>query len=273
MVGRAYKKIRELILSNGKIMGNTSLQLVEINNLTLTQWHNKRSKKQELEVLQQGIDLPTPEITSQESFPEAKSTPTELPSGNKEDTFQFQLPPNTAGQGKTRKMPRPGAKTSTATASSAPPAIQPLALAQPVPAVQQLPRYMMVIQPGKNGMVPVFLPPTPQSQPPLPSMPQPFFPSTSNSSDLSIDDSLPRSTKSYQKRVIEKEASGEQVKRYHKREGPTKCAKCGQERGQDHRQYYGNWFCPKTETQSEEEWSTEMAEKRKKRENLKKIII
>ena len=38
---------------------------------------------------------------------------------------------------------------------------------------------------------------------------------------------------------------------------------------------YGNWFCPKTATQSEEEWRTEMAEKRKKktRKPKKKIII
>jgi len=38
---------------------------------------------------------------------------------------------------------------------------------------------------------------------------------------------------------------------------------CGEERGQDHKQYYGNWFCPKTATQSEEEWRTEVVEKRK----------
>jgi len=89
----------------------------------------------------------------------------------------------------------------------------------------------MVMQPGTNAMVPVFLPPTPQSQPPLTSMPQSLVPSTSTSFEF------PRSMKSYQKRLIAKEASGEHVKRYCKTEGPTKCAKCGEERGQDHKQY------------------------------------
>eukprot|EP00064_Thunnus_orientalis_P022462 superscaffoldBa00007576_g22659 len=39
-----YKKIRQLILCNGVIMQQTTLQLVEVNQTTLIQWHNQRLK-------------------------------------------------------------------------------------------------------------------------------------------------------------------------------------------------------------------------------------
>lgn len=42
-----YRKIRQLILSNGAIMQDTTLQLVEVNQTTLVQWHNGRVKKQD----------------------------------------------------------------------------------------------------------------------------------------------------------------------------------------------------------------------------------
>ena len=39
MVSRAYKKIRDAILNNARIMEETSIQLAEINNTTLIQWY------------------------------------------------------------------------------------------------------------------------------------------------------------------------------------------------------------------------------------------
>lgn len=39
LVSRAYKKIRDAILNNARIMEETSIQLAEINNTTLIQWY------------------------------------------------------------------------------------------------------------------------------------------------------------------------------------------------------------------------------------------
>ncbi|KAL7844988.1 hypothetical protein SRHO_G00235280 [Serrasalmus rhombeus] len=53
-----YHKIWQLILGNSTIMQETSVQLVEVNQTRLNQWHNRRVKKQDGLVLQ-GIDLPS----------------------------------------------------------------------------------------------------------------------------------------------------------------------------------------------------------------------
>ncbi|KAJ8347433.1 hypothetical protein AAFF_G00201160 [Aldrovandia affinis] len=53
-----YRKIRQLILANRAIMQDTTLQLVEVNQTTLIQWHNRRVKKQDTSLVLQGIDLP-----------------------------------------------------------------------------------------------------------------------------------------------------------------------------------------------------------------------
>ncbi|CAB3997296.1 Hypothetical predicted protein [Paramuricea clavata] len=55
LVGQAYRRIRNVILTNQLVMEKISIQLVEINQATLTRWHNDRSKQQEREVLEQGL--------------------------------------------------------------------------------------------------------------------------------------------------------------------------------------------------------------------------
>lgn len=39
MVAREYKRIREVIVFNPRVMGNTGLQLMEINASTLNRWY------------------------------------------------------------------------------------------------------------------------------------------------------------------------------------------------------------------------------------------
>ncbi|TWW71505.1 hypothetical protein D4764_16G0000020 [Takifugu flavidus] len=48
-----YKKIRQLVLCNGTLMQQTTLQLVVVNQTTLMQWYNQRLKGQEVSVLLQ----------------------------------------------------------------------------------------------------------------------------------------------------------------------------------------------------------------------------
>jgi len=51
LILRDYRRIRQL-------MSETTLQLVEVNQRTLTTWHNERLKGQEVSVLLQGLELP-----------------------------------------------------------------------------------------------------------------------------------------------------------------------------------------------------------------------
>ena len=55
-----YRRIRQLVLANGAVMTSTSMQLVEVNQTTLIQWHNKRVARQDVSLLCQGADLPAP---------------------------------------------------------------------------------------------------------------------------------------------------------------------------------------------------------------------
>ncbi|XP_032379708.1 uncharacterized protein LOC116694220, partial [Etheostoma spectabile] len=66
-----YRKIRHLILGNGAIMQSTTLQLVEINQTTLMQWHNKRVKRQDVTLILQGINLPARIAVASEALPPA----------------------------------------------------------------------------------------------------------------------------------------------------------------------------------------------------------
>ncbi|RVE59060.1 hypothetical protein OJAV_G00200540 [Oryzias javanicus] len=89
---RATKKIRQLVLTNGPVMKETTLQLVEVNQTTLVQWHNRRLKAQEVSVLLQGVQLPTatPVATERYSLQDSNhrfclntSNPSHLPTTTK----------------------------------------------------------------------------------------------------------------------------------------------------------------------------------------------
>ena len=51
---RDYHKIGQLIVGNSLVMQGSEIQLVEVNQDTLIQWHNGRQNRQELSVLLQG---------------------------------------------------------------------------------------------------------------------------------------------------------------------------------------------------------------------------
>jgi hypothetical protein len=96
------------------------------------------------------------------------------------------------------------------------------------------------------------------------------FPPASLARGCADPDSLPRSTRWYRKKREEKKAAGELVRQYKVRR-TTKvytCSRCGRSRTPDtHRQYYGQWYCPSTATESFEEWRSSR-EKRRQEEKL-----
>ncbi|XP_075968580.1 uncharacterized protein LOC142971800 [Anarhichas minor] len=52
-----YRRIRQRILANGIIMQQTNLQLVDVSQTTLVQWHNQRVKSQDNTTVMQGLTL------------------------------------------------------------------------------------------------------------------------------------------------------------------------------------------------------------------------
>ncbi|KAK3095078.1 hypothetical protein FSP39_010032 [Pinctada imbricata] len=109
LVTRAYKNIREKVIQCPGVMQKTTLQLVAINNTTLTQWFNRREKKLEKEVLSQGVTLEQPSLETSESLmepvvmPKIQAIPAEV------ERHLYILPQNTAGMGRKprARMPRP----------------------------------------------------------------------------------------------------------------------------------------------------------------------
>lgn len=105
LVLRAYQKIKALVVQCPKVMNDTGIQLIDINQSTLTQWFNRKSKQTERQVLEQGITLPKPSTTAPCLLPAALTRPTELVSGTSE-RHQFVLPINAAGTAKTVRRQR-----------------------------------------------------------------------------------------------------------------------------------------------------------------------
>ncbi|CAB1460701.1 unnamed protein product [Pleuronectes platessa] len=69
----------ELVLGNGVVMQDTTLQLFEVNQTTLIQWHNKRLKRQDCSILLQGVNLPPAIPIAPVPLPPMRSRPTAAP--------------------------------------------------------------------------------------------------------------------------------------------------------------------------------------------------
>ncbi|ROL46026.1 hypothetical protein DPX16_15214 [Anabarilius grahami] len=61
--------IRDIVLGSPGIMGGTKLKLFELNQLTISQWHNARIKRQEEVVLQPDIEPFTAPLVALEQLP------------------------------------------------------------------------------------------------------------------------------------------------------------------------------------------------------------
>ena len=101
LILRDYRKIRQLVVGNSRVMQGTDIQLVEVNQNTLVQWHNNRQKRQELSVLLQGTALPPALSESEEPLQEARVLPVAPMPARQE--HQYQLPESTAGQAQQRQ--------------------------------------------------------------------------------------------------------------------------------------------------------------------------
>nr|XP_055051859.1 uncharacterized protein LOC129437624 [Misgurnus anguillicaudatus] len=97
LILRDYSKIRQLVLGNGTVMKNTTLQLFQVNQTTLNQWHKKRLKRQECAILLQGVNLPAPIPIAARPLPPGQTRPTTAPP-QLGPQHRYHLPASTVGK-------------------------------------------------------------------------------------------------------------------------------------------------------------------------------
>ncbi|XP_062605931.1 uncharacterized protein LOC134267733 [Saccostrea cucullata] len=270
LIGRAYEHIRQCILNNAQVMANTAIQLPSINKTTLTQWFNRRGKKQDRHILEQGAAPPKPPVTAATSLPPPLQKPANLPTKNKGEAHDFIMPPNTAGTAKLKrrvktKLPVPVNPSqqemlgSTLEQSPVQRPFQPFVIIPPTfsPVVQQQPPVLLQLQ----GQVSL-----PSQQYSSPFLHASLLSATSPQPNPPVPTSY--SSHRYHKRKQQEEEAGVKRRKYH-RTASVLCHKCNKERhSSDHTQYYGNVYCHNTETQSLDTWRESLKKKygKKKKE-------
>ncbi|XP_067308276.1 uncharacterized protein [Pseudorasbora parva] len=226
-----YRKIQQLILSNGTVMSKTALQLVEVDQKNLTTWHNECLQGQEVSGLLRGLKPPEACPVSLDALHLARVQPVVSPQYSHQ-LHNYQMPPDTAGQANTKfRKIQPSAACTSATATS----FEPSALH---PQRSATFHQLRKIYPRPTAPHPL-VPDTPiapvVSQMLLLPCPAPF--STFNPGAIS---SVPPPTKRLYKRSVK----------------ANTCRKCGQFRTQEtgHSQFRGKIFCPNKETITKEQW-------------------
>lgn len=207
---------------------------------------SRRCRSQEQKTLKQGIPAPDAPMAGPEKLLPAMQKGPTLHSGNLAEPHLFILPPNTAGEAKLKGRP------------------QPQAIYQPPPPRQGLP----VIAPAPLVSLPFIFPyvqlptvPGPSQVMAAPGTSQMFFnlplPSAMPPSTQTSSQAVPYTTQQYRKRKLEKErtGTGTVTRKYMKKTDVILCSKCKKERKPpSHRQYFGNWYCEESDTQSYGEW-------------------
>lgn len=207
---------------------------------------SRRCRSLEQNILKQGIPAPdAPSAGPKKLLPAVQKGPT-LYSGSLAEPHLFVLPPNTAGEATLKKRPQPQGISQASTSC------QGFPLIKPAPPVSfPFTSLGLPIVPGPSQVV--FF------NPPNISLPSAIPPSTSSQD-------VPYSTQQYRKRKEEMEKTGTVKRKYKKKTDVVLCRKCKKDRKPpSHQQYFGNWFCQETDTQSFDEWRAILKEAYKKK--------
>lgn len=240
-----YRRIRQLILANGAIMQSTTLQLVEVNQTTLVQWHNDRVKKQDQTLLLQGIDLPDPLSVAAEPLPPACVRAVAPPQVQREQHV-YNLPQSTAGQARLkRRAPCNSAEAARPKLTTLRPLIpRPVGYLEPAPVHPSPP--VTLASHTTPTVTFIVVPQNPLLRPPtmLNFIPQPSYVLPPSAMAGPSQPTLPRP--------------------YHRKVEANTCRKCGQFRTAvtGHSQYRGNIYCPATETLTKQQWLEKVKKKK-----------
>lgn len=238
LILRDYNAIRQLILANGVLLQDTTLQLVHVNQTTLIQWHNKRVARQDVSLLQQGIDLPPRISVAAESLPPSNVRPAVAPQLPGVE-HSYHLPQSTAGKAQRKRK-----ATATATATAAAPTVRPRLSSQ---------RQLF---PHPTFMSQVF------SAPVNPIFTSPFytFPPTTNPTLSPLVFAVPPPVLLQTPFIPPAPHLAAPAPKVRKRTGePNCCRRCGQPKAQTgHSHYKGHVYCPLTEPLAKEQWLEKM---------------
>ncbi|KAM9495307.1 uncharacterized protein Hap1MRO34_017081 isoform 2-T2 [Clarias gariepinus] len=231
LILRDYKNIRQLVLGNGLIMQSTTLQLPDVNQTTLIQWHNKRLKRQDFGILLQGVNLPPSIPVAPVPLPPVRTRPTAA-TPQPGPQHQYHLPVSTVGQAVVKR------KSAAGPHPCAPQSVRPRLQAQ---------RQLFPQPPPPPSCVPITiaLNPTPANNPFVFLTPQiPALRSIAPAGPLPAPTPVPRA--------------------YNRTVKKNKCSQCGQLRNKEtgHTQYYGCIYCPQTANMPVEQWMEDMRRKR-----------
>ncbi|KAI9543825.1 hypothetical protein NQZ68_008873 [Dissostichus eleginoides] len=224
MVIRAYKHIRECVITNAKVMTETTIQLPEVNVATVTQWFSRRCRSQEQQILKQGIPAPDAPMAGPEQLLVAMQKGTSL-------AVWLSLTPLFCHQ--TLLVPPP------------PPyyALTFLAPTPPFSTPYMVPSVQLLQVPGPSQVVPR------SSRMMLLNMPL----ASATQALTSSQSNVPYTTQQYRKKKEEREQSGSGKIKYVKKTDAIICKNCNKDRKPPaHLQYFGNWYCKESETQSHE---------------------
>ncbi|KAK2157070.1 hypothetical protein LSH36_199g00033, partial [Paralvinella palmiformis] len=86
---RAYRKIRQLVLNTARVMADTTLAVVELNQNTLVQWHNKRARDPERAILLQGVNMPSSQSVAAGPLPLPQEKPVEISDGSSAERHHY----------------------------------------------------------------------------------------------------------------------------------------------------------------------------------------
>ncbi|ROL48703.1 hypothetical protein DPX16_7639 [Anabarilius grahami] len=230
--------IRDIVLGSPGIMAGTKLKLFELNQLTISQWHNARIKKQERVVLQQDIESFTAPLVAPEQLPPVlPKLPEAIQHGH--SSFEFEMAQDASGQAapRSRGQPPPAGSTPAPQCPSAIPASAsvPAAAAHTSPAATTASATPIPV-----GAVPT---PVPVAAP--------------------DEKRVPRTTAWRRKRLAEAAAAAAaQGLNPKKRQIAQQflCQKCGQPKTKEfgHSQFRGVHFCAKASGKTVAQWMEEV---------------
>ncbi|XP_060943163.1 uncharacterized protein LOC133020572 [Limanda limanda] len=269
-----YTKIRQLVLGNGVVMQDTALQLFEVNQTTLIQWHNKRLKRQECRILLQGVNLPPTIPVATVPLPPIQTRPTAAPLLLGPQHI-YHLPQRTVGKAVDKRksvrppehplLPHPPKVVCLglpALRQTHPPAEHPLLPQPPKVVCLGLPALRQTHPPAEHPLLPqppkvvcLGLPALRQTHPPAVPLTTPssgpfgFLPPKVPAFRL-IAPAGPLPTPTARKRY----RTGEK----------NKCGQCHQPRDPEsgHHQYYGLIYCPFKTDMPHDQWLEDMRRKR-----------
>ncbi|XP_048059770.1 uncharacterized protein LOC125276395 [Megalobrama amblycephala] len=225
--------IRDIVLGSPGIMAGTKLKLSELNQLTISQRHNARIKKQEREVLQLDTEPFTAPLVAPEHLPPVLPKLMEaIQHGH--SSFEFEIPQDASGQAAPCSQGQPPPAGSTA-AAIARPTSHSATSSIPASAAAHTSTAAPVPSASTATPIPVVGAPVPVSAP--------------------DEKRVPRTTTWRRKKLSE--AAAAQGLNPTKRQIPLQflCQKCGQRKTKDfgHRQFRGVYFCAKASGKTREE--------------------